>query len=416
MKKSHFKFTFKFKLFSLLFLSSIFSLNFAYSQATDTIKLMYYNALNFPGSTMETRLPHIKTIVQYAHPEIMVLNEMQEEYACDSIINTINSGSLKKYSRAEFVDGPDSDNILIFDNSVFKLISQTEIPTALRNISHYKLCYFPYSIKDSVFVNVFSAHLKASDGTDNEKLRLAEVQLFTSYLQTLPKIENVFFGGDLNFYEEEAAYVELTTNSTAPLIDVVGGGAWHDNSIFSSQHTQSTRSTMFGGGATGGLDDRFDFMVFSNDMILNQNFIQYISNSYKPLGNDGLHLNKSIIYNTNTSVPADILNALYNFSDHLPIVAEYIVTAPNNLGTSTISKKNRFSYFTNQQNHEIVVKIENPQKFDKIELYDLSGKLILEKSNLQNSETIQLNSFQKGMYILRFKSTNETSSFKIVKM
>lgn len=380
--------------------------------------MMYYNSLNFPGSTMEIRLPHIKTIVQFAHPEIIVLNELQEESACDSILNSINSGNIKTYSRAEFVDGPDSDNILIFDNSIFKVISQVEIPTALRNISHYKLCYYPYSIKDSVFFNVFSAHLKASSGTDNEKLRLAEVTCFVNYLKTLPKIENIIIGGDMNFYEEEAAYIEFTTNTTAPLVDVVGSGIWHDNSLFSSQHTQSTRVAQFNGGATGGLDDRFDFMLFSSDFIMNQNFIQYIPNSYIPIGNDGLHFNKSLISTTNNSVPSDVLNALYNFSDHLPIVADFIVKAPNTLdiGSKIDLKKNRFSFYSNQQNNEIVTRIENPINSDRIEIYDFSGKLIFEKNNLKNSETIQINYFHKGMYILRFKSKNESISYKFVKM
>ena len=40
-------------------------------------------------------------------------------------------------------------------------------------------------------------------------------------------------------------------------------GNWHNNSSFSDVHTQSPRTAQFGGGASGGMDDRFDFILFS---------------------------------------------------------------------------------------------------------------------------------------------------------
>jgi len=71
--------------------------------------------------------------------------------------------------------------------------------------------------------------------------------------------------GDMNFYTNtELAYQNMTV--TTPIIaedlcDQVGN--WHNSYSFRNVHTQSTRLESFGGGASGGLDDRFDF-IFSS--------------------------------------------------------------------------------------------------------------------------------------------------------
>ena len=45
-------------------------------------------------------------------------------------------------------------------------------------------------------------------------------------------------------------------------------GSWNNNEDFRGVHTQSTRtsSSGFGGGAGGGLDDRFDFIMVSQNL------------------------------------------------------------------------------------------------------------------------------------------------------
>ncbi|MBT8195425.1 MAG: hypothetical protein HKO56_03565, partial [Bacteroidia bacterium] len=45
---------------------------------------------------------------------------------------------------------------------------------------------------------------------------------------------------------------------------------------------------------------------------------------YNEFGNDGNHYNQSINWGTNSSVPSNIAQALYDASDHLPVTAELI--------------------------------------------------------------------------------------------
>ncbi len=49
--------------------------------------------------------------------------------------------------------------------------------------------------------------------------------------------------------------------------------------------------------------------------------------SYHALGQDGLRFNGSIVSPNNSAVPADVANSLYNMSDHLPIITDFMINA-----------------------------------------------------------------------------------------
>ena len=96
-------------------------------------------------------------------------------------------------------------------------------------------------------------------------------------------------------------------------------GNWHNNSSFSDVHTQSPRTTSFGGGANGGMDDRFDWLFVSESILNNQSRMVYIDDSYTAFGNDGNHFNDAINSGNNFSVSEQIADALHDASDHLPV-------------------------------------------------------------------------------------------------
>ena len=96
-------------------------------------------------------------------------------------------------------------------------------------------------------------------------------------------------------------------------------GNWHNNSSFSDVHTQSPRTTSFGGGANGGMDDRFDWLFVSESILNTQSRMVYIDDSYTAFGNDGNHFNNAINSGNNFSVSEQIADALHDASDHLPV-------------------------------------------------------------------------------------------------
>ena len=101
-------------------------------------------------------------------------------------------------------------------------------------------------------------------------------------------------------------------------------GTWNDAS-YAQYHTQSTRTRQFGGGANGGLDDRFDLILMSQ-AVIDAGGMQYDDGTYIPYGNDGLHYNDSINQPPNNAVGQEIANALHYSSDHLPVMASFTFT------------------------------------------------------------------------------------------
>ena len=97
---------------------------------------------------------------------------------------------------------------------------------------------------------------------NNQQKRLGEVREFKTWIDNKPAIENFFFGCDFNFYNSSGPSYDTLVNCRVYLFnDPLPAGNWDDNSSYASMHTQITRADQFGGRATGGLDDRFDFIL-----------------------------------------------------------------------------------------------------------------------------------------------------------
>jgi hypothetical protein len=298
--------------------------------AQDSLKIMYYNVLNYPGST-PGRVSYFRTTNQYVGADIILITELISDAGAETLLQDgLNVFGETKYNKAVFTDGYDTDNMLFYNSDKLVLYSQDTINTALRQINEYVLYYKSWDIEtteDTIFFYFYSAHLKASSGSTNENKRLAEILEFKNHLNSLPNAENIFFGGDLNLYKSyEPAYSEIINPGSYTLNDPLPAGYWHNNESFSSLHTQSTRTSQFGGGASGGLDDRFDFIFFSDDVVTGTNKVSYIPGSCIAFGNDGSHFNKALIDTpVNPSVPDSVTEALYYMSDHLPVLCDIAV-------------------------------------------------------------------------------------------
>ncbi len=299
---------------------------------SDTVRIMYYNILNFPGST-QGRYAYFRTTNQYVQADLILVNEILTDAGAIILLqDALNVYGITHYQKASFTNGSDSDNMLFYNNEKFTLYSQYAIETDLRLINEYILYYNSYNLEitnDTIFFYMYSAHLKASTGTSNKLKRLAEVRAFRQRIDNIANAENIFFGGDFNFYTNtEPAYDTLVNYGVYVLNDPLPAGSWHDNSLYSQYHSQSTRTSQFGGGATGGMDDRFDFILFSDDVADGTNAVSYIPNSCIPIGNDGNHFNTALIdAPVNTSVPDSVLQALYYMSDHLPVICDVEIQA-----------------------------------------------------------------------------------------
>lgn len=405
---------------TLLFCISLVS----YSQ--ETLNAMFYNVFKFPNSLPQDRQLILRDILDEYQPDLFMVCELVSEQGADLILNTSLQNQVDSYARANFVAdlSKPSDplqNMVYFNTRKLTLVNQQTLPTVYRNIDHYS---FELNVEsnDPIYLEVFVAHLKSSIGPANRQMRFDMVEVVTQELQNLTQPNtHVLFAGDFNFYNStEIGYQQILNPANAiKLIDPISApGSWQDNASFSYLHTQSTResSAGFGGGAnagaSGGLDDRFDFIMMSENFNTSARF-SYVNGSYQAYGNNGNCLNKSVNDATCTGTYSLTLrNNLYNMSDHLPVVMQFQVNEP--LATQTFDKKSLMWFeSSNITDSELIIGIAaETNTSDKLSIYNSLGQMvqIIDITN-QSSVIIDASHLKSGIYFVKMQGQSEVLKF-----
>jgi exonuclease III len=270
--------------------------------------------------------------------------------------------------------------MLYYDNRKFALHSHFYVTTSVRDINAYKMYYISNSLSqgDTAFITFITAHLKAGSTEADRNARKTQVERLTTKLEQTG-IDNYVFSGDFNLYNaSEPAYQHLLfyNNTAFRFLDPIDAyGNWHRNSQFAKIHTQSTHTYSENGCfATGGLDDRFDFILVSPTLFHGTKKVKVLPESYHALGQDGLRLRGSLLAPANNTLPQEILRAMYDFSDHLPVICDFeIITHTNSIECSP-------AFFVNVENpvkNELLLQIfaENDQIYS-FEIYSLNGQCV----------------------------------------
>ena len=317
----------------IIHLFFILSLQRASAQSQDTIKLLSYNLLHYPNVNDELadtslRNPFFRTVMQSCNPDILVVSELMSSSGLTGFLNSVLNANALNYGKSTYVPSNDSERGLFYKTSKFIFISNTPIATQLRDINEFKLVH----LESGDTIRIYAVHLKASAGGANETQRSDEVETLRTVTNALPVGSNFMVCGDFNIYNNsEPAYqklIQLQSGNEGHVIDPLNlSGSWN-NSSYSIHHTQATRTRSFGGGATGGMDDRFDMILFSKS-ISEVGGIQYLNGSLTAYGNDGNHYNDSINHPPNTAVGNTIATALHNASDHLPVISKFSIAIPS---------------------------------------------------------------------------------------
>lgn len=294
----------------------------------DAVRIMTYNLLNYPDAgslTADTsnRHPHFRTIIAASDPDILAVQEIGSQSGVNMFLSNVMNANGNQYAAGTFIDGFDSDNGIFFKSSKFSFVSNTRYRTTLRDINRFTLVH----LLSGDTVHIFSVHLKASAGSAEEAQRASEVDTLRKYTNALPAGTKFIVLGDFNIYRSgESAYQKLvmvTPGVEGHFIDPINiTGTWN-NIAYAQYHTQSTRTRAFNGGSTGGLDDRFDMILYSS-AIAQGTSIAYAANSLVEFGNDGNHYGDSINRQPNTAVAANVADALHYAADHLPVFATFV--------------------------------------------------------------------------------------------
>lgn len=379
---------------------------------------MFYNILDFPELNPPNRAEILRDILNEVRPDIFMVCELQNEEGAELILNTSLNHTYESFDMAPFIPSESGDfdhqQIIFYRKSLFTLEEVEAIETDVRDINYYKLkLNTEDQSTDPVYVNVFVTHLKSSQGSANQQLRLEMVEKFFNKLESLDPDSFVLFSGDFNLYTSlEPAYQELLNpDNHITMADPINRpGNWHENLNFSDIHTQSTRisSGPFGAGAGGGIDDRFDFILISENMLENPK-LRYIPGTYRSIGNNGNCFKKSVNDPDCTGYYSQQLrDNLYNFSDHLPVVLDLetnkdiILDTPNFVIQNPI--KLRETLVRETLNLEIHPDYVGQASF---EIYNVLGQKLMEfHSNNQSNQSIDLSSFANGVYYLKTNISN----------
>lgn len=361
------------------------------SFSQENVKIMTYNLLNYPDVDSAIRNPNFRKVIRASIPDILVVQEMTSLAGMNGFLSNVMNAYGNVYSMGTFIDGPDTDNGIFFRAAKFNFISNTRIRTSIRDINEFKIVHVNYPADT---LRIFSVHLKSSSGIINENQRAAEVDSLRKFTSTIPANSFYMVVGDFNIYGDyEPAYLKLKqiTNGNGHFIDAISmTGSWNQFN-YRQYHTQSPRTRGFGGGSTGGMDDRFD-MILMSPGIFNAGRIAYVPGTMTPYGNDGNHYNDSINRRPNTVVPDSIADAIHYASDHIPVFA--VFTFGNVIGISgnnqNIPEKfglsqnypNPFNPVT-KINYEIPVSGQISSYDTKLVVYDILGR---EVSTLMNAQ------------------------------
>lgn len=393
---------------------------------TSVVKLMCWNLLNFPNSSDITgdttlRLPYYRAVVQYVNPDILVTEENTSSSGTTWFLNSAMNQGSGSYSKGTFISGYDTENEIYYKTSLFSFVSNIPIHTKLRDINEFKLVH----ISTGDTIRIYAVHLKASSGTDNDSLRGAEVDSLRKVTNKLPAGSNFIVCGDFNFYGDyELGYLRLLQDNVSDdgnFTDPISlSGTWHYYP-YRFYHTQSTRTTSFGGGATGGLNDRFDMIIFSRAIQQGLSGVSYVAGSTTPVGNDGSHYNLDINTMPNTAVTQTLADALHYASDHLPVFANFNFSTVTGI-TFFENNLQQLLVFPNPADQHLTLTYKvDKAGHNSIKVFDLVGKEVL--SFMDENQTVgihkieieSIKSLESGIYFIQCHADNQFISTKFIK-
>ena len=409
-------------------------------KAQDTLTVLQYNLLNYGNFTSYctqtnndylNKDKYIHTIVNYVKPDIFTVNEISVDTSIQVHLlhAALNIDGVNCFSKAGFIRKntySDLGNMLYYNHDKLGLAGHTIAQSYIRDVDVYKLYYRSSDLQqgDTVFIYCVVAHLKSSSGGTNQTKRADMANNTMHYIASHDPDNNYLLMGDFNLYtSSEPAYQDFTGTDYPKVrfndpIDKPGN--WHNNADFSLYQTQSTHSSSNGCAVSGGMDDRFDFILISNDIKYDTKKVKYVQGSFHAVGQDGKHFNQSINSSpANTSVPANVLNALYNNSDHLPVTLKVAVNQPT--GIPQIHSDIYQLSFTNPVNNVLNFKVNSTGTTSlKVEVFSLVGKKVMQQkyavSKGHSRQTMNVGSLPNGLYILRFTESNGHSfSRKLLK-
>ena len=317
---------------------------------SEHLRVAVYNVTS-TGGTPRAGLGEIlqaigeETVGGRARPmDVLALQEVQRQATTTQAVVNILNGIYGPgvYARGT-MDGATTGGGtqgLVYNTQTLQLLGEARIGTAStsgqpRQALRYHLR--PVGTDGSADFFVYNSHFKAINDAPSRNRRLVEAQALRADADALGPGANVFFVGDFNMYtSNEPAYQHLLGGGDGQAFDPINRpGNWHAGSSFRDVFTQAPAINPPLGLTGGGIDDRFDFQLIT-DELLDSWGLDYRSGTYHTFGvNGSLPVNAAVNDPRNTALldlpnRLEILEMLTQVSDHLPVIADYVISFGGN--------------------------------------------------------------------------------------
>lgn len=400
--------------------------------AQDTLTVMQYNLLYYgnynsgfadcyeTNNNTQRKDECIRTIMNHVKPDIFTVCEFGATQALQTsfMSRNLNTGGIDYWKSDNILNYAHESiiNHIFYDSRKMELKQHVALRTSPRDTDVYELYLKTPGLLygDTTKLVCIVAHPKAGMGYESN--RRATMQVAMDYINQHYASDNVLIMGDFNMYgASESGYQLLTRNYSNPdilfvdpLASVGGVGEWNNNRNYAPFHTQSTRSYSDECFSSGGLDDRFDMILMSDKIYMGFNKVKYINNSYHAVGNDGRHFNQSIDQNGNDAVPEEVMEALFDGSDHLPVTMKMVVfdkLAVEEYETGLVR------FYPNPTDGKIVVETQGiaslPQGQREYRITNLLGQMVMTGRLVGEKQDVDVSSLPSGMYFLQIGGTTQ---------
>lgn len=402
----------------------------------DTLRVMAYNLLyygeptdfcTFNNNNPNLKEGYLRTILAHDLPDIFVVceissNQTYHQRILDSALLKISD---RPYARAvsQNISNSNIMNMMYYNSAKLAFYSQRILQSIVRDINMYSFYYKSPDLAngDTAFLHCIGAHLKAGSSASDIQTRRNQVNNVIAWLQNNSQPGNYLIMGDFNVSSSEELAMQALlfgTDLRFRFYDPVNQlGNWSSNPAFAAWHTQSTQ-TSGDCHSGGGLDDRFDFILVSADIMDGNKKIKYVENSYRTMGQDGQHYNKALLDSPfNASAPFPVIEALYHNSDHLPVLLSLAVSQTAN-GIANLTE-NEFSY-NNPVKDILTVKHNSFQSGSQIvaKIYAPDGLLLHSLNSRSENQLIQvdLSFLPTGFYLIDIRIEDKSKVLKVVKL
>ncbi len=313
--------------------------------ANDALRIVSYNIATptgTPRAGLQTLLQGIgeETVQGHARPlDVLALQEVQNQATTTEFVVSLLNGvySADVYARG-FLNGATTGSGtqgIVYNTYTVQLLGEAAVGIASttgqpRQALRYHLR--PAGTDGSADFFLYNSHFKADSDSTSQNRRLIEANALRADADALGKGTHVFFVGDFNTYTSfEAGYQRLLSAGNGQAFDPINRpGSWHTSPAFVDIFTQAPTNTPPPGLAGGGVDDRFDFQL-ATGALFDSYGLDYRFGSYHTFGvNGSVPVNGNVNDPRSTALPdlsnrLTLLDLLTTVSDHLPVVADYLV-------------------------------------------------------------------------------------------